>query len=31
MLKDNIENKHQNNVSEAKVEDDERREEQLNV
>ena len=29
MLKDIIENKHQNNVSEAKVEDDEKREEQL--
>ena len=30
MLQDNIINKHQNNIAEAKVEDDERREEQLN-
>ena len=30
MLQDNIINKHQNNIAEAKVEDDERREEKIN-
>ena len=31
MLQEKIVNKHKNNVAESKVEDDERREEQLNV